>query len=81
MRLQTQHAPLRRVLFVFNAIYVKEGVEELDQDKLPPLLRLRYNNAISDAEVDLGGAEQIRSAFVGFQKYLYQAAASTAVLG
>ncbi|MEO8726000.1 MAG: type I restriction-modification enzyme R subunit C-terminal domain-containing protein, partial [Acidobacteriaceae bacterium] len=61
--------------------YVKEGVEELDQDKLPPLLRLKYNNAIYDAEVDLGGAEQIRIAFVGFQKYLYQAAASTAVLG
>ena len=53
--------------------YVKEGVQELDQEKLSPLLKLKYNNAISDAMVDLGDAAQIRSAFIGFQKYLYQA--------
>ena len=29
-------------------------------------------NAIADATADLGDATQIRSAFVGFQKYLYQ---------
>ena len=51
--------------------YVKEGVDELDQEKLTPLLKLRYH-AISDAAADLGGAEQIRKLFVGFQKYLYQ---------
>jgi type I restriction enzyme R subunit len=40
-------------------------------DKLTPLLRLKYNNAISDAVVDLGGTVQIRAIFAGFQKYLY----------
>jgi type I restriction enzyme R subunit len=51
--------------------YVKEGVEELDSEKLTPLLRLRYNNAIADAVADLGSADQIRKVFVGFQKFLY----------
>jgi hypothetical protein len=39
--------------------------------KLTPLLRLKYNNAISDAVADLGGTAQIRTMFAGFQKYLY----------
>jgi type I restriction enzyme, R subunit len=51
--------------------YVKEGVDELDQEKLSPLLRLKYSNAIADAILDLGSPEQIRGVFVGFQKYLY----------
>jgi type I restriction enzyme R subunit len=54
------------------AQYVKEGVEELDSEKLTPLLRLRYQNAIADAVADLGSADQIRKVFVGFQRYLYQ---------
>lgn len=54
------------------AQYVKVGVHELDQSKLSPLLKLKYNNAISDAMADLGQPEQIRTVFVGFQKYLYQ---------
>ena len=32
--------------------YVNVGVEELDQDKLTPLLRLRYHNSIADAAAD-----------------------------
>jgi type I restriction enzyme R subunit len=51
--------------------YVEEGVDELDMDKLAPLLRLRYN-AIADATDDLGTPDQIRNVFVGFQKYLYE---------
>jgi type I restriction enzyme, R subunit len=51
--------------------YVRVGVEELGADKLAPLLRLRYNNAIADAIADLGPPEEIGSAFSGFQKYLY----------
>ena len=51
--------------------YVAEGVDELDLDKLPPLLRLKYH-AIADAAADLGTPEQIRQVVVGFQKYLYQ---------
>ena len=50
-------------------------MEELDQDKLTPLLRLKYHNSIADAVADLGAAEGIGKAFVGFQKYLYQPAA------
>ncbi len=53
------------------AQYVKVGVHELDQAKLSPLLKLKYN-ALADAMADLGQPEQIRSTFVGFQKYLYQ---------
>lgn len=54
------------------AQYVTQGVDELDADKLTPLLRLKYNNAISDAVADLGNATQIRAMFSGFQKYLYK---------
>jgi type I restriction enzyme R subunit len=52
--------------------YVKVGVQELDQEKLAPLLRLKYNNAIADAVADLGRPEEIGKVFAGFQKYLYQ---------
>ena len=52
--------------------YVSVGVEELDQDKLTPLLLLKYSYSMADAMADLGGAEQTRSLFSGFQKYLYQ---------
>jgi type I restriction enzyme R subunit len=52
--------------------YVRVGVEELDQEKLRPLLRLKYHNSIADALADLGRAEEIGQIFAGFQKYLYQ---------
>src|ERR1019366_4032051 len=54
------------------AHYVGEGVGELDQEKLTPLLHLRYFNSTADAIADLGEPEEIRTVFVGFQKYLYQ---------
>ena len=54
------------------AHYVSSGVEELDEAKLGPLLKLRYNNAIADAFADLGAPEAVRQTFVGFQRYLYQ---------
>jgi type I restriction enzyme R subunit len=57
------------------AQYVKIGVEELDREKLSPLLKLKYNNAIADAVADLGRPEEIGAVFAGFQKYLYQAGA------
>jgi type I restriction enzyme R subunit len=56
------------------AQYVKVGVGELDSQKLGPLLKLKYSNAIADAIADLGQPEQIREIFAGFQKYLYQEA-------
>ena len=52
--------------------YVRVGVEELDPEKLTPLLRLKYHNSIADALADLGRAEEIGQVFAGFQKYLYQ---------
>ena len=52
--------------------YVNVGVEELDPEKLTPLLRLKYRNSIADAVADLGQSEEIGKAFAGFQKYLYQ---------
>jgi type I restriction enzyme R subunit len=51
--------------------YVSVGVEELDQSKLTPLLRLKYHNSIADAVADLGNPDEIGSIFAGFQKYLY----------
>ena len=57
------------------AHYVSAGVEELDVEKLTPLLRLRYHNSLADAVADLGQPEEIGKTFSGFQKYLYQATA------
>lgn len=50
--------------------YVKEGVDELDDAKLPQLLELKYH-AIADAKRALGDVKSIREAFIGFQGYLY----------
>jgi type I restriction enzyme, R subunit len=55
--------------------YVIVGVEELDQDKLTPLLRLKYHGSIADAVTDLGRPDEIGKVFSGFQKFLYQEAA------
>jgi type I restriction enzyme R subunit len=55
--------------------YVTMGVQELAQEKLTPLLRLRYQNSIADAVADLGRPEDIGQLFSGFQRYLYQASA------
>ena len=46
------------------AQYVKEGVGELDKEKLPHLLELKYR-AVSDAAEQLGGVANIRDAFIG----------------
>ena len=52
--------------------YVSIGVEELNQDKLKPLLLIKYHNSIQDAVADLGKPDEISNVFAGFQKYLYQ---------
>lgn len=51
--------------------YIETGVEELDQEKLPALLTLKYR-AIDDATELLGGIENIRNTFINFQKHLYE---------
>jgi type I restriction enzyme R subunit len=51
--------------------YIETGVEELDQEKLPALLALKYHT-INDAAELLGGVEKIRATFINFQKHLYE---------
>lgn len=58
-----------------SGAYVSEGVGELAQEKLTPLLRLKYHDSIADAVADLGKPDEIGRLFAGFQKYLYQEAA------
>jgi len=53
------------------AQYVSQGVEELEQEKLGPLIALKYGSATA-AAAKLGGAAMIRDAFVGFQRHLYE---------
>ena len=52
--------------------YIETGVEELDQEKLPDLLTLKYQ-ALEDAIKILGSVEKARDTFIGFQKHLYAA--------
>jgi EcoEI R protein C-terminal len=40
--------------------YVSVGVDELDQEKLTPLLRLKYHDSTADAVADLGKPERDR---------------------
>jgi type I restriction enzyme R subunit len=63
--------PQRVFLDFVLSQYVTVGVEELDQAKLTPLLRLKYDDSIADAVADLGKPEEINRVFAGFQKYLY----------
>jgi type I restriction enzyme R subunit len=50
--------------------YVRTGVEELQPEKLPIILQLKYKS-IPDATKELGDVARIRETFVGFQKWLY----------
>ena len=62
----------RAFLTFVLAHYVSAGVDELDESKLGPLLKLRYHNALSDAFNDLGAPSTVRRTFFDFQRYLYQ---------
>ena len=50
--------------------YVQRGIGELDTDKLPSLIEIKYNT-VSDAVAELGPVNNIREVFVGFQRHLY----------
>jgi type I restriction enzyme, R subunit len=67
----TEHFSSRQQAFLDFVLqhYITVGVEELDQEKLTPLLRLKYHNSIADAVADLG--DDVGATFAGFQKYLY----------
>ena len=55
--------------------YIETGVGELDEDKLPSLLELKYQS-LTDATEELGGVDKIRDTFISFQKYLYRGKAA-----
>ena len=52
------------------AKYIETGVGELDQEKLPYRLLLKYH-AIPDAVAILGSTDKILSTFIDFQKHMY----------
>jgi type I restriction enzyme R subunit len=60
--------------------YITNGVEELDEEKLPWLLNLKYH-AIADAVENLGSVDSIRSTFFNFQKNLYSKVGTEKVSG
>jgi type I restriction enzyme R subunit len=79
VRIRAQFSDKQQTFLDFVlAHYVKEGVQELDREKLTPLLRLKYNDSLADAVADLGRPEEIGVVFSGFQKYLYQQPSGTA---
>jgi type I restriction enzyme, R subunit len=51
--------------------YIRQGVGELDELKLPHLIELKYH-ALADAVTELGQVKSIREMFIGFQKHLYE---------
>jgi type I restriction enzyme R subunit len=55
--------------------YIESGVDQLDQEKLPTLLILKYQ-AITDATERLGGVDTIRNMFLTFQRHLYAVGAA-----
>lgn len=53
--------------------YVDLGVDELQQDRLPQLLAIKYQSQMEGIQA-LGGTERARATFIGFQRELYSAA-------
>jgi len=51
--------------------YIEDGVEELDQEKLPELLKIKYDT-VRDATDILGNVTKIKDTFINFQKFLYE---------
>lgn len=51
--------------------YIEAGVDELDQDKLPILLKNKYHT-LDDAKEILGETTEILNLFIEFQKHLYR---------
>jgi type I restriction enzyme R subunit len=52
--------------------YVDLGVDELQQDRLPQLLAIKYHSQMEGIEA-LGGTQQARATFIEFQRELYSA--------
>jgi type I site-specific restriction endonuclease len=58
------------IAFVLSK-YIESGVDELDQEKLPVLLRNKYQS-LEDAKAMLGEVANISQLFIEFQEHLYQ---------
>jgi type I restriction enzyme, R subunit len=50
--------------------YVNLGFKELDNEKLPKLITLKYQS-LNKAKQELGDVKDIRNLFIDFQQYLY----------
>ena len=53
--------------------YVELGVGELDREKLPQLISVKYGN-LNDGLAQIGGIDKATAAFLGSQRRLYQPA-------
>jgi len=53
------------------AKYIETGVDELDQDKLPTLLKNKYQS-LEDAKEILGNTADVKRLFIEFQEHLYK---------
>lgn len=60
--------------------YIASGVEELDHDKLPTMLELRYNT-LADAENTFGGLLKVEEMYLDFQRNLYGVSSSSSSMG
>lgn len=69
-RMQNYNPKRQEFLQFVLGQYVRGGVDELDDARLPALLELRYH-ALTNAKRELGTISEIRAAFVGFQRDLY----------
>ena len=54
--------------------YVKEGISELDDERIGKLVNLKYGSPMNALQ-ELGKPDEIRSMFCTFQQYLYKKAA------
>lgn len=68
--LQPYSAELQNFLDFVLGQYVTEGIDELYQEKLGALIALQYGS-VNDAVRAIGSVDNIREAFVGFQRHLF----------
>ena len=61
---------MREFLDYVLGSYVKDGIRELDTERLSHFVRSRYGS-MNDAKRKLGSVAEIRSAFLGIQKHLF----------
>ncbi len=55
------------------SVYVKAGIDELDADRLPKLMANKYGTILEGTNA-LGGIEEAKLTFYGFQRRLYEQA-------